>query len=183
MWVGGWPIVLVGLVSIAAGLAYTGGPYPLGYHGLGDVAVFVFFGPVAVCGTYWVQAASLPPHVLAASTLLGALATVPLAVNNLRDAATDARAGKRTLAVRFGAGAVRGEIALLLALAYAGVALLALAGVAPLGALLALATAPLAWRLVARIRASEGAALNPLLAESARLELVFAACLAAGWLA
>ncbi|MBW2269623.1 MAG: 1,4-dihydroxy-2-naphthoate polyprenyltransferase [Deltaproteobacteria bacterium] len=183
VWVGGWPIVAIGLLSVATGLAYTGGPFPLGYHGLGDLAVFVFFGLVAVCGTYWVQALTLPPHVLAVSTLIGALASVPLAVNNLRDAATDALAGKRTLAVRLGESAVRTEIAALIAIAYAGCVLLWWSGLGPLGALLPLITSPLALRFLHRMRTSEGAALNPLLAESARLELVFALSLALGWAA
>lgn len=183
VWVGGWPIVAVGVASVIAGLAYTGGPYPLGYHGLGDVAVFVFFGIVAVCGTYWVQALTLPAHAMAVSVLIGALATVPLAVNNLRDAATDARAGKRTLAVRFGARAVRTEVAALIATAYIGCVMLWWVGQAPVGALLALLTLPLALRFLSRLRISQAAELNPLLAESARLELAFALCLAAGWIA
>ena len=182
-WVGGWPIVAVGVASIAAGLAYTGGPYPLGYHGLGDAAVFLFFGVVAVCGSYWVQAEALPPGVIATSCLLGALATVPLAVNNLRDIATDAPAGKRTLAVRLGPGGARAEIAALLGAAYGGCALLAAFAIAPPAALLPLASLPLAMRLVRRVRRAEGAALNPLVAESARLALVFALLLAVGWLA
>lgn len=182
VWIGGWPIVAIGVLSILAGVAYTGGPYPLGYHGLGDLAVFVFFGVIAVCGTYWVQAFALPPHVVGASALIGALATVPLAVNNLRDRVTDARVGKRTLAVRLGASGVRAEIALLLAAAYLGCLGLWLFGHAPTGALAAWLTLPLALRLLARLRGSEGPALNPLLAEGARLELLFAAALALGWL-
>ncbi len=182
-WVGSWPIVAVGVASIAAGLAYTGGPYPLGYHGLGDAAVFLFFGVVAVCGSYWVQAQALPVEVIATSCLLGALATVPLAVNNLRDVATDAPAGKRTLAVRLGPRGARAEIFLLLATAYAGCALLPGIAIAPPAALLPLASLPLALRFVRRVRRAEGAALNPLVAESAQLALVFALLLAAGWLA
>jgi 1,4-dihydroxy-2-naphthoate octaprenyltransferase len=100
--VGGWPILLVGVLSLVCAVAYTGGPFPLGYHGLGDVFVFVFFGLVAVGGTYWVQARSLPPDALLAGAGVGALSTAILVVNNLRDLATDARAGKRTLAVRIG---------------------------------------------------------------------------------
>ncbi len=181
VWVAGWPIVAIGAVSILAGIAYTGGPYPLGYHGLGDVAVFIFFGVVAVCGSYWVQAAALPLHVLGASLLIGALATVPLAVNNLRDVETDAVAGKRTLAVRLGPDAVRTEIVVLVAFAYAGCVALWGSGQAPAGALAVFATTPLAVRFLQRVRRSEGPALNPLLADSARLELAFALCLALGW--
>ena len=182
-WVGGWPIVAVGIASIAAGLAYTGGPYPLGYHGLGELAVFLFFGVFAVSGTFWVQAEALTPAVLAASALLGVLASVPLAINNLRDIATDQPAGKKTLAVRFGPAGARAEIAGLLAAAYGGCGLLVLFELAPAATLLPLASLPLALRLLQRCRRSDGAALNPLVAESARLALVFAVLLAVGWVA
>ena len=113
-WVGGWPIVVVGLASMACAVIYTGGPYPLAYHGLGDVFVFVFFGLVAVGGTYWVQGHSLPPDVWLVGCALGALVTTILVVNNLRDIDTDARAGKRTLAVRLGAAGTKAEYVILL---------------------------------------------------------------------
>lgn len=100
--VGGWPILVVGLASLACAVAYTGGPFPLAYHGLGDPFVFVFFGLVAVGGTYWVQALRLPAEALWAGAGVGALSTAILVVNNLRDRRTDAAAGKRTLAVRLG---------------------------------------------------------------------------------
>ena len=180
--VGGWPIALVGALSIAAGLAYTGGPYPLGYHGLGDLAVFLFFGVVAVCGTYWVQALTLPAHVMALSVPIGALATAILVVNNLRDVDTDARAGKRTLAVRWGRGAARVEYAALLLVASATCPLLWLSGAAPLGVLLPLLTLPVALALARRVAREQGSALNDVLAATARLELGFALLLGAGWL-
>src|SRR5262249_10233126 len=96
---GAWVVVL-GLVSIAAAVAYTGGPYPLGYHGLGDLMVLVFFGFVAVCGTAFVELGRVPALAWWAALPVGALATAVLVVNNLRDRTTDARAGKLTLAVR-----------------------------------------------------------------------------------
>ena len=99
---GGWWLVAVGVASIAGAIAYTGGPYPLGYHGLGDVFVFVFFGLVAVCVTFFVQAGCVTASSLLAGAAVGALATNILLVNNYRDAGTDAKAGKRTLVVRFG---------------------------------------------------------------------------------
>jgi 1,4-dihydroxy-2-naphthoate octaprenyltransferase len=102
VWVGGTPILVIGLVSLVSAVAYTGGPFPLAYHGLGDVFVFVFFGLVAVGGTVWVQALSYRPEVFLAGVGMGALATAILVVNNLRDLETDGRAGKRTLAVRLG---------------------------------------------------------------------------------
>src|SRR5262249_58572453 len=100
--VAGWPIVAVGLCSIVAGVAYTGGPYPLGYHGLGDLFVMIFFGFVAVCGTAFVQIGAVPPLAWLAAVPVGAIATGVLVVNNVRDRETDVKAGKRTLAVRFG---------------------------------------------------------------------------------
>ncbi len=102
VWVGGLPILIVGVLSLLCALAYTGGPFPLAYRGLGDLFVFVFFGLVAVGGTYWVQARDFPPDLLLAGSAMGALITGILVVNNLRDRETDERAGKRTLAVRLG---------------------------------------------------------------------------------
>lgn len=99
---GGWWLVIVGVVSVASGLAYTGGPYPLGYHGLGDVFVFVFFGLVAVCVTFFVQTGRLGVDAILAAVAIGALTTNILVVNNYRDAESDARASKRTLVVRWG---------------------------------------------------------------------------------
>lgn len=101
-WVAGWPVVAIGLVSMLMGVCYTGGPYPLSYHGLGDLFVFVFFGPVATAATYYVQAHVWSPGALLAGVGLGAFSTAMLVVNNLRDRETDGAAGKRTLAVRFG---------------------------------------------------------------------------------
>lgn len=109
--VGGWPIAVIGVLSLVCAVAYTGGPYPLAYHGLGDVFVLLFFGFVAVGGTYWVQALALPGHVLLAGGAVGALNTAILVANNLRDIETDGRAGKRTLAVRMGRRGTRMEYA------------------------------------------------------------------------
>lgn len=101
-WVAGWPVIAIGLVSMLMGVCYTGGPYPLSYHGLGDVFVFVFFGPVATATTYYVQAQTWSAGAIVAGVGLGAFSTAMLVVNNLRDRETDGAAGKRTLAVRFG---------------------------------------------------------------------------------
>jgi len=117
--VAGWPVVVIGLLSLLAGWGYTGGPYPLAYHGLGDVFVFVFFGLVAVGGTYYVQALDFAPDLLLAGAGVGALTTAILVVNNLRDVETDARAGKRTLAVRMGVPGTQAEYALLVGVALA----------------------------------------------------------------
>ena len=180
--VGGWPVVAIGLLSIAAGVAYTGGPYPLGYHGLGDVTVFLFFGVVAVCGTYYVQALTLEPAALAASFPVGALAAAILVVNNVRDIETDAAAGKRTLAVRLGRRASRAQYAALLLLPYAlPPAAHLLLGAGP-GIYLPILTLPAALRLIRTVATREdGLSLNEALAGSAQLELGYSVLLALGW--
>lgn len=114
--VGGWPVVWIGLASLVCAVAYTGGPFPLAYHGLGDVFVFVFFGLVAVGGTVWVQMLAWPTEALWAGAGVGALSTAILVVNNLRDIPTDRVAGKRTLAVRIGARGSKVQYLSLLAL-------------------------------------------------------------------
>jgi 1,4-dihydroxy-2-naphthoate octaprenyltransferase len=117
--VGGGPIVLIGIASLVCAVAYTGGPFPLAYHGLGDLFVFVFFGLIAVGGTYWVQASTMGPEVLLAGAGMGLLATAILVVNNLRDIRSDARAGKRTLAVRLGVTGTKVEFLTLVLLGLA----------------------------------------------------------------
>ncbi|MBW2715527.1 MAG: 1,4-dihydroxy-2-naphthoate polyprenyltransferase [Deltaproteobacteria bacterium] len=181
--IGGWPIALIGLLSIAAGLAYTGGPFAFGYHGLGDIAVFAFFGIIAVCGTYYVQALSLPPIVLAGSLPIGAFATAVLVVNNLRDVDTDRSAGKRTLAVRFGRRMARFEYAGLLVFAYAMLPVIGRAGGSGAAIALPLLTLPLAVLLIRTVwMSSDGPTLNAALARTAALEVVFAILLAIGLL-
>ena len=177
--VGGWPIVWLGLASLLCGWAYTGGPYPLGYNGLGDVFVMLFFGFGAMCGTYWVQAQTLTPDVLALSVPVGALATAIIVVNNLRDAGTDVQAGKRTLAVRFGKPFVRAEYLVLLALAFGvplGMALLQ--GTWLLA--LPLLCMPLAIGPVRSVLRDEGPVLNATLGATARLLLVHGVLLSLG---
>ena len=181
--VGGWPIVAIGVASVAAGVAYTGGPWPLGYHGLGDVFVMLFFGQVAVCGTAYVQVGDVPALAWWLSLPVGAVATAILVVNNLRDAATDARVGKRTLAVRFGRRFALVEYAALLALAHAVPLALAAGVVDGAGAwcLLGAATAPWAAALVARlVRAVPGPEMNELLGATAKLLLVQSVLMAIG---
>lgn len=170
---GGWPIAVVGLVSVVAGYSYTGGPFPLGYRGLGDVFVFVFFGLVAVGGTFFVQTRSLDARVLAAAMPVGALGVGLLAVNNLRDRPTDAKAGKRTLVVRWGEAFGRAEYALAIAVAFSVPVVGALAGTWPMAALWVLAATPLAARPLACVLTSRGATLNRALADTAALQLCF----------
>jgi 1,4-dihydroxy-2-naphthoate octaprenyltransferase len=178
--VAGWPVMALGLVSIAAAYLYTGGPRPYGYLGLGDLAVFLFFGIGAVAGTYYVQALSVSRLALIASIPMGALATAILVVNNLRDIETDARAGKHTLAVRIGERATRGYYFALLFVAYAVPLLLWWRGLADPHALLPWLSLPLALRLASRMRHERGLALNGCLVRTARLEVVFGLLFALG---
>lgn len=173
-WTAGWPVIAIGVASVASGIAYTGGPFPLGYHGLGDLFVMVFFGFVAVVGTTYVQTLEAPALAWLAAVPVGALATAILVVNNLRDRQTDAVAGKRTLAVRLGRRGAVAEYAGLVALAYATPVALVALGRGP-WVLLPLASAPLAAALVRRVAQQEGRALNATLAHTAQLLLVYGA--------
>ena len=169
--VAGWPIAVVGIASILSGIAYTGGPFPLGYHGLGDLFVLVFFGFVAVCGTAFVQLGAVPALAIWAAIPVGALATAILVVNNLRDRPTDARAGKRTLAVRLGRSAAIVEYAVLLLLAYAIPAALALTGRPWIA--LPLVTLPLGIARLRQLAACvDGPSFNRCLAGTAQLLLL-----------
>jgi 1,4-dihydroxy-2-naphthoate octaprenyltransferase len=175
------PIILaIGVVSILSAIAYTGGPYPLGYNGLGDLFVFVFFGLVAVCGSAFVQLGHVPPLALWCSLPVGALATAILVVNNLRDHEQDAQVGKRTLAVRWGKKAVVYEYGALLALAYAVPLYLATSSAQGRFVLLPLVTLPMARRLVRAIATEQGRALNARLAGTAKLLLLFGLLLTLG---
>ena len=177
---GGWPIAALGLASIAAGYAYTAGPSALAYNGLADVAVMVFFGAVAVCGTALVQAGEVPEMARWAWLPVGSLATAMLAINNLRDRRTDRVAGKRTLAVRLGRRGAVIECVALFAIAYAAPIVAALVYRAPALALPAI-TAPLAAAPLRAITSGvEGAALNRTLEQTARLLAAHSAMLAAG---
>jgi 1,4-dihydroxy-2-naphthoate octaprenyltransferase len=177
----GWPVVVIGIASIAAGIGYTGGPYPLGYHGLGDLFVLLFFGLVAVCGTAFVQVGAVPPLALWAALPVGCLATAILVVNNLRDADTDALAGKRTLAVRLGRRAARAEYVALVALSFAVPPALLASELAGRWILLPLASAPLALPPLRAVLAPvDGPRLNRALAATARLLLVHGLLLALG---
>jgi len=179
-WVRGWLVLVIGIAAIVSAIAYTGGPYPLGYHGLGEVFVFVFFGPVAVVGAYWVQSGSAPLHVWVASFAIGLLITAILVVNNLRDIEQDRVAGKNTLTVWIGIRATMCEWTLLVVLPY----LIVLAGVAggmynP-GALAVLLSLPLALATARIVFHSVGTALNRALAMTGQLALAFGALLSVG---
>ena len=179
--VGGWPVLVIGLLSLLFAVAYTGGPYPLSYHGLGDVAVFLFFGLAATATTYYVQALTWSPGALLAGVGMGAFSTAILVVNNLRDRETDGAAGKRTLAVRFGDRFTVGQY----------VVCLAVAAAVPVAGIASLAWSP--WTLLAliglapcrpafqRVRDYENRpALNPALGLTARGVAFYGAGLAVG---
>jgi 1,4-dihydroxy-2-naphthoate octaprenyltransferase len=181
VWVGGWPILILGAASILSAVAYTAGPYPLGYHGLGDLFVFLFFGLGAVCGTYYVQAQTLTPRVVAAAVPPGVLTVAILVVNNLRDIDTDRQGDKRTLAVLLGETGTRLEYALLLVLAYAVPPLMWLLGAASPWVLISWLTLPLSVRLLRTLYSgTEGPLLNQALAATANLDLAFSLLFALG---
>lgn len=180
VYVGGWPILLIGVFSILAGLAYTAGPFPLGYNGLGDVAVFIFFGLVAVTGTYYVQAETVTPAVWWAAVPIGAIATAIIVVNNVRDTDTDRAAGKRTLSVLLGRPAARLEYVALLLMAYAAPFVLWLVFQFSVWTLLPWLTLPLAWSYIRAIYTTEGPALNRTLGGTAQLLAQYGALFALG---
>lgn len=177
---GGWPIVAIGLASIAAGAAYTAGPRPIAYSGWGEAFVIAFFGLVAVGGMYYLQAGTIGAAALLAGAALGALAAAVLVVNNLRDIDSDRRIGKNTLAVRRGRRFTVREYAVLLYLSFALVAALALQE-RRAGLLAPLVLLPWAVRLALRVqREPAGARLNAALAATAMLGLAFALLLSLG---
>ena len=178
-YVGGWPIVIIGLASIAAGIAYTGGPYPLGYHGFGDIFVFLFFGLIAVPGTYYLQTGSVTEFSLWLGAVMGMLATAILVVNNLRDRDADIISGKKTLAVRFGKTFSKIQFIMLVMLPF----------VLPfhlwrqwnkMSFLLTLFTLPIAVHLIIQLFNNTGVDLNKVLAGTARFLFIFTLLLSAG---
>ena len=178
----GWPVVVRGITAIASAIAYTGGPFPLGYNGLGEVFVMIFFGFAAVCGTAFVQAEYVPAAAWPAGFAAGCLATAILVVNNVRDIEQDRESGKRTLPVRFGRPWGVVEFIVLVVLAYLVPLLLVLTDRATISLLLVLLSAPLALPLVGSLRHQRGVILNRTLAGTARLFLVWSVLYSAGLL-
>jgi 1,4-dihydroxy-2-naphthoate octaprenyltransferase len=180
---GGWPVFLIGIACICAVLAYSGGPFPLASHGLGDLFVFIFFGLVAVCGTYYVQALHLTRMVLLMGVIEGLLITAILVVNNLRDIHTDRQTGKRTLAVIIGERGSRIEYLLLLGWAYAIPVILWLGSRSSVWVILPIVSLPSALFLMRRVWSdSDGVILNRALANTAKLALVYSLLLSIGLL-
>ena len=180
---GGIPIIVIGILSIFCGVLYTGGPYPLGYLGLGDVFVLIFFGPVAVGGTYYVQAQSWDSLALIAGLAPGLISMAILTVNNLRDADTDVKTGKKTLAVRFGKTFARLEYAVTM---FAGMVLVPLylcyMSEGHYGALVACLVFIPGLMAIYKVFTLDGADLNVMLAQTGKLLLIFSILFSVGWL-
>jgi 1,4-dihydroxy-2-naphthoate octaprenyltransferase len=181
--VAGPELIAVGAASILAGVLYTGGPRPYGYEGLGEVFVFLFFGVVAVAGSYFVQVQELPWQAFGCAVPVGLLASAILVVNNVRDIDTDRRAGKRTLAVRLGRGRTRGLYTAMVAGAFISAPVLWGLGMSP-WLLLSWAATPLAVGVVQTVRGKvDGPSLNGALAKTGMLQMLFCVLLATGILA
>jgi 1,4-dihydroxy-2-naphthoate octaprenyltransferase len=179
--VAGWELLVVGAASILAGVLYTGGPRPYGYEGLGELFVFVFFGLVAVVGSFYVQTEELRWEAFALAVPVGLLAAAILVVNNVRDVDTDRRAGKRTLAVKLGRDRARVVFGSIVVLAFAAPAATWALGGLTAWLLLTLAALPLAPPLIEIVWSrTDGPALNGALAGTGRLLAAFSLLLAAG---
>jgi 1,4-dihydroxy-2-naphthoate octaprenyltransferase len=169
----GWAVIAIGLAAILSAIAYTGGPFPLGYHGLGDVFVFVFFGVAAVAGTYFVQVGSVSAAAWWMSVPVGLIITAILVVNNLRDIENDRKAGKRTLAVRFGERGTRVEYAMCLSIAYLILPALVVTKIVPAWSMLSWLSLPLAWKTWRVVATQKGRPLNAALAGTGQVALLF----------
>ena len=183
VWCGGWPIALIGFMSIACGILYTAGPFPLGYNGLGDLFVFIFFGPVAVGGTYYVQTMAMDATVLSAAIAPGLFSVAILTVNNLRDIDSDRAAGKKTLAVRFGRSFSKLEYLTSIVVASSVPALLYTVNGQHPWAMLTLIVPVVAASVIRRVfTTNEGPPLNDALAATGKLLLLYSVLFSIGWL-
>jgi 1,4-dihydroxy-2-naphthoate octaprenyltransferase len=172
-WLGGWPIILLGIAAIVSAIAYTGGPFPLGYYGLGDLFVFLFFGLASVAGTYYIQAGFVSPAAWWMAVPPGLIITAILVVNNLRDLENDRKAGKRTLAVILGEKGTRAEYLICMLAAYLVIPLAALGGLVPWLSLITWASLPLAIRTARVVFTQKGRPLNAALAGTGQAALFF----------
>jgi 1,4-dihydroxy-2-naphthoate octaprenyltransferase len=179
-YVRGWGIILVGAAAIVSAIAYTGGPFPLGYYGLGDLFVFIFFGLVAVTGTYFVQTGSISMAAWGMSVPVGLIITAILVVNNLRDFENDRKAGKHTLVVKFGAQVARVEYLLCLVVAYLLLPLLIFLKIIPAFSMLAWVSIPLALKTLRVVFTQQGQALNAALAGTGQTVFVYSILFWAG---
>ena len=172
-WLGGWPIILLGIAAIVSAVAYTGGPFPLGYYGMGDVFVFLFFGLASVAGTYYVQAGIVSTAAWWMAIPPGLIITAILVVNNLRDLENDRIAGKHTLAVIFGERASKVEYLVCMVVAFLVIPLTAGMGVVPWYSLITWLSLPLAIRTTRIVFTQKGRPLNAALAGTGQLALLF----------
>ena len=178
---GGWPVFVIGVACILAALGYSGGPYPLASHGLGDLFVFIFFGLVAVCGTYYVQMLQVSWHVFAVAVMVGLPITAIIVVNNLRDIGTDQKAGKNTLAVLLGEKGSKLEYTLLLLFAFGLPLIFWIIGWFSAWILLTWLCFPLCWWLIRLVWNSPiSPALNSVLAKTAAFSLLYNVLLSIG---
>jgi len=174
VFIGGWSFLVVGISAIISAIAYTGGPYPLGYHGFGDIFVFIFFGLAATAGSYYLQASEIPMHVWWMAAAQGFLTVAILVVNNLRDIDNDRIVNKKTLAVRFGEKATRFQYFFLMLGAYLVPVILFRNGMISPWGLLSLGSIPLALYWVVYITRNSGKGLNKALSGTGQHELVYA---------
>ncbi|NWG31201.1 MAG: 1,4-dihydroxy-2-naphthoate polyprenyltransferase [Rhodocyclaceae bacterium] len=179
---GGWPIVAIGLASLAAGYAYSGGPRPISHTPFGEIFVWAFFGVLAVAGSHWLQAERLSPAALLAGAALGLPAAAVLLVNNLRDLAADTAAGRITLAAVLGEAPARDTHAVLMIAPFFFLPLIAALLPGRHGVWLALLALPTCLKVVRKMRRAQGAMLNAVLADTARAQFVFGLLLALGCL-
>jgi len=175
---GGWPILLLGLAAIVCAVAYTGGPFPLAYLGLGEVFVFLFFGLAAVAGTAYIQTGNLTALAIAASVPVGALAVAILIVNNLRDIVTDRAAGKHTIAVRLGVRGTRMEYATMLVIAGAAPIVFWIVGWLDWMVIVTILWWPVGVSLWNQVSTRSGPDLNPTLGNTGRGLLLYSVVLA-----
>lgn len=180
IWIGGKVILAVAAASVICTVCYSGGPYPIASNGLGDIFVFLFFGPVAVCGTTYLMTGTVSASSLAVSVPVGFLITAILVVNNLRDMETDARAGKRTLAVIIGQANTRAEYMVLVLGAFLIPCLVFATGLHAAAVLMPLAAFPLSVPMLRAVSEQKGEALNAVLARTAKLAFWFSLLLSLG---
>jgi 1,4-dihydroxy-2-naphthoate octaprenyltransferase len=178
--VSGWFILLIGLLAILAAIAYTGGPFPYGYKGLGEIFVFIFFGFAAVCGTYYAQTNTISQLAVLSSIPVGLLIVAILVVNNVRDYESDKAANKRTLAVRFGLEWARQEFVSIVILAFVTVVLLSISDISTPWLLLTWLSLPLVFSTSSSVLNQRGKILNKTLASTGQLTLVFSLLYAVG---
>ncbi|MBN1266163.1 MAG: 1,4-dihydroxy-2-naphthoate polyprenyltransferase [Anaerolineales bacterium] len=182
VWLRGLPILLIGIAAILSAVAYTGGPFPLGYYGLGEILVFLFFGLASVIGTYYVQTGVVTPPAVWMAIPPGMIITAILVVNNLRDLENDREAGKNTLAVILGESATKIEYAVCIAIAYLVLPLAVWATIVPWTALLTWLSLPLALKAMHETYTKKGRPLNAALAATGRTALAFSLLFWAGLL-